>query len=1059
MGKILRMALLFTSLVMCFTVMAQTPGTAIKGTVTDDKGVTLPGVTVTVKGARVNAITDVNGNYTIQVPADGKSLVFSFIGMQSKEILIGNKTIIDVKLVQSSTELTDVVVIGYGSTKKADVNGSISSLKASDIANIPQASVDQMLQGKVAGVSISQNSGAAGSNTSVHIRGITSLSLSNEPLYVIDGVPISGDANNTATSGRSLALSNKGQAGSGDGETTVSPLSLIDPNDIESIDILKDASATAIYGSRGSNGVIIITTKRGKNGQARVAYDGYYGFSQQGKFLDVMNLQQYAVLQNALADASGQQRRGEFADPSLLGQGTDWQHQIFRSAPMQSHQLSVSGGKDGVDYYISGAYLDQNGTIIGNDFKRYTFRTNVNAQVKDWFKLGTSLTGSHTFQNNSLSDNGGIVYLAALSAPDQAVRNPDGSFAGPLPQAGQTGGQLNPVALASTTTNYLSRDELNGSLYADIRFFKDLTLHSEADGDFNFGNAHVFLPTYAYGPYFINSTAKLIEYNSNSSYWGWKEYLTYNHTFGKKSNLNFLVGHELSDSEYGGVTNTAANFVAGNSLQTLSLGDAKTITATEYKGPGDILESEFARGTFTFDNKYSLTGTIRADRSSKFAQGHQTGYFPSGAFSWRLSEEPFMASVKEVAQNIKVRLGYGAVGNQGIPSYRYGSTLNSFATGLGTGFAVGNIANPALRWETALQADAGIDFTLFNRIDGSVDFYNKTSKNFLFLATLPAFLLGSQAEYSGTGVISPPYINGGQVTNKGFDISLTSRNIIATNFKWTTTVVFSHYSNKVISLANGTPYILGNVNVSFLQLPVTRTMPGYPVGEFFGYKVKGIFKTADQLRNAPVQFGRPISNTADGTYLGDIQYVDTNHDGKIDAADQVPLGNPNPKFTYGITNSFSYKAFDLSIFLNGSYGAKIFNALDYQTAGISGLYQNQLVSAGNFWSPSNPNSNNPAPRSGDNPNLFNSDRFIESGSYLRIQNVQLGYTLPTRWIRHLKLNRLKVYASGQNLYVFTPYKGLDPEIGALNQNVFLTNVDLGRYPSPRTITFGINAEF
>ena len=931
MGKLLQALLLFVMVMMYAPTRAQTVEAVVRGTVTDEQGASLPGVTVTVKGTKTAVITNNDGVYNVRVPAGAATLVFTFIGMQAQEVSIGGRTTINVSLKQSSTALNEVSVvsIGYGTQRRQDVNGAISSVTAKDIADIPQVSIDQLLQGKAAGVTITQNSGAAGSNTSVHIRGVTSLSLSNEPLYVIDGVPISGDANNISTSGRPISLSNKGQTGAGDGETSSSPLSTIDPNDIESIDVLKDASATAIYGSRGSNGVIIITTKRGRNGTARIAYDGYYGFQQQGKFLDVMNLQQYANLENQLADLSGQARRGEFADPSILGKGTDWQRAIFRTGVQQNHQLSVSGGNNGTDYYVSGGYLDQNGTIIGNNFNRYSLRVNVNSQVKKWFKLGTSLSASRTFQNNALSDNGGIVYLAALSAPDQAIYNADGSFAGPLPQAGQTGGQLNPVALAKTTTNQLTANNLNGSMYADLQFYKDLTLHSELDGDFRFNNAHVFLPTYAYGPYFINNTAKLSEYESNSSYYGLKEYLTYNHTFAQKHSLTALAGYELSNSQYGGVTNTAQNFVAGNTLQVLSLGDAKTITATEYKGPGDILESLYGRAIYTYNNRYSLTATIRSDRSSKFAEGHQTGYFPSFAVSWRLSEEPFMAKIKEYADNIKVRFGYGAVGNQGVPNYRYGTSLNSFTTGLGTGFAVGNVANPNLTWETALQTDAGLDFSLFNnRIDVAADYFNKTSKKFLFQAALPAFLLGQTAEYSGNGVIAAPFINGGQVNNKGVDFSIHSTNIKNKDFSWSTTLIFSHYTNKVISLASGTPYIPQNITISFLDLPVTRTQPRLPIGEFYGYKVQGIFKSDAQLRNAPVQFGRPISNTADGTWLGDIQYQDTNHDGVINAADQVPLGNPNPKFTYGITNTFSYKSFDLTIFLNGSYGAKIFNALN-----------------------------------------------------------------------------------------------------------------------------------
>ncbi|MEP6927912.1 MAG: TonB-dependent receptor [Ginsengibacter sp.] len=1036
------------------TVFAQDK--TVSGSITDDKGDPLSGATVAIKNTTANVTSNSLGVFTINVPVNGKVLVVSYVGMKAQEIAIGKDQVFKITLTPVPNTLNDVVVIGYGTQKRGDVNGSVSTVSAEQIANIPQPSVDQLLQGKAAGLTITQNSGAPGSNTSVHIRGITSLSLSNEPLYVIDGVPISGDANNVATSGRPVSLSNKGQVGAGDGETSVSPLALINPSDIESIDILKDASATAIYGSRASNGVIIITTKRGKNGSARINYDGYYGYQEQGKFLKVMDLRQYAVLQNALADVYGTQRRGEFTDPGLLGKGTDWQKEVFHSAPQQSHQLSVSGGKEGIDYYVSGGYLTQEGTILGNNFDRYSFRANVNGKVNDWFKVGAYLSGNRSIQDQSLSDNSGIVYTAVLSAPDQAVYNPDGSYAGP--QKDQVGGQINPVARALDVTNNTIRSNFNGNLYNEIKFLKDFTLRSELNGDFNYSNAKVFLPTYQYGPLYSNNTAKLTEYQANSTYWGWKEYLTYTHTFNSVHNLTVLAGHEVSVSSWGGIDNSVQNFLS-NTLQTLNLGDAKTATSGEYKA-SQSLESGFGRAIYTYDNKYSLTATIRADRSSKFAQGHQTGYFPSFAASWRLSDEKFFSGIKDVADNVKIRVGYGQVGNQAVPNYLYGSALTPFPTGLGTGFNIDKIANPNLTWETAVQTDIGLDFSLFkNRIDVSFDYFNKSSKKFLFQAALPAFLLGQPAEYSGLGVISPPYINGGQLTNKGFEFTLNTKNFVGKDFKWNSTFIFSHYVNNVVSLASGTPFIPGNITISFLSLPVTRTLPGGPVGEFYGYKVKGVFKTDKDLRNAPVQFGRPVANNNASTWLGDIQYIDINKDGKIDEKDQTSLGNPNPKFTYSITNTFSYKSFDLSIFLNGSYGAKIFNALNYQVAGLSGLYQNQLASVSNFWTPANPNSDIPAPRSGDNPNLLNSDRFIENGSYLRIQNVNLGYTLPQSISKRLKLSRLKVYAGGQNLYVFTPYKGLDPEIGALNQNVFLTNVDLGRYPIPRTITFGINAQF
>ncbi|MDR3711386.1 MAG: TonB-dependent receptor [Puia sp.] len=1049
------------------------PPLDIRGIVTGSDGKPLAGVSVTVRGTKKGTETDAAGAFTIRGVDNLAVLVFSYIGYQHQEVVIRNGNDLKISLVPTPSALNDVVVIGYGTQRRGDVNGAISSLKAADIEDIPQPSVDQMMQGKVAGVTITQNSGTPGSATSVHVRGITSFGNS-EPLYVIDGVAISGDASNSSTSGYSVQLSRPGSGLSGQTgqeETGVSPLALINPNDIESIDVLKDASATAIYGSRGANGVIIITTKRGKIGRGHLAYDGFYGLQQQGKLLDMMNLKQYSNLENVLADEFQVQRRGEFADPTLLGPGTNWQKAIFRTAPEQSHEISASGGKDGLDYFVSGSYFNQEGTVLGSNFNRYAFRTNLNAQVKDWFKVGMNLAASRSNQNVGLGSNTGIIYNALLSAPDNAVYNADGTFAGPIVNAGGLAqGTINPVAQALSITNTLLRNNVDGGVYGDLKFFRDLSLRSELNGDFNWSNAATFNPTYTWGA-FTNQTASLYQYNTNSTYWDWKEYLNYNHTWNNKHNLTALAGHEVWESTWNGVTNSISNFVAGNSIQTLNLGTQSSALLNQNKG-SQVMESWLARGIYTYNNKYSLTATIRDDRSSKFLSGHQTGYFPSGAVSWRLSEEPFMAGFSNIANNIKLRLGYGTTGNQNIANYLYGSSLTPVSTGLGTGFVVNNVGNPPLTWETAIQKDLGLDFSLLNnRITASFDYYDKSSKNFLFQTPLPAFLLGGIAEYFSGAAIKPPYVNAGQIRNRGFEFSINSKNITTRDFAWTTTVIFTHYNNKVLSLANGVQSLIGSVNSSFISLPVTRTVVGGPVGEFYGWRVQGIIKTADQLAyltknpqnvtggTSPSQVTNNLS-VSNSIWLGDLQYVDENHDGKVDANDQVPLGNPNPDFTYSITNTFSYKWIDLSIFLNGSYGGKILNALDYQIAGLSGLYQNQLASSANFWTPENPNSNIPAPRAGvANNNLVMSDRFLQSASFLRVQNVRLGFNLPASWTTRLKIDHIKIYASGQNLFVFTPYKGLDPEIGSLNQNPILMNVDMGRYPIARTITFGINASF
>lgn len=1068
------MALLFVFLLIYAAANAQNNGSTItiKGNVSDDTKVTLPGVTVTLKDSKIAVITDINGNYSITVPKNATSttLRYSFVGMQTQEVAINGRSVINVILKSSATQLSDVVVIGYGTQKRGDVNGAISSVSAKDIQDIPQPSVDQMLQGKAAGVTVTQNSGAPGAAVSVNIRGITSFTGS-QPLYVIDGVAIDGNAGN-AIGGNGVALTS--QASPSQQETNVSPLAQLNPDDIESIDILKDASATAIYGSRGANGVVIITTKKGKSGSAKIDYDFWYGDQTQGKFLQMMDLPQYAAFENTLADEFGIGRRVEFSNPSVLGPGTDWQEAIFKNAPEQSHTLSISGGRDGSDYYISGGYFNQQGTVLGSSFDRYTFHTTVNSQVKDWFRAGTSISANQSNQNIGLGNSYGIIYNALLAAPDQAVYNADGSFAGPAVVNGTIEGGRNPVQEALNITNTLLRSNVQGSLYGDILFTKDLTLHSEVDGNFDWNDAKTFLPTYSYGATgssaaFVNTQASLNEYNSSDTYYNWVEHLNYNHTFGKSA-ITALVGHEVWESTYDGIQAGTKGFTAGNTIQTLNLGTQANNQLGEPKG-STTMESLLARVIYTYDDKYSITASDRSDRSSNFAEGHQTGYFPGVAVSWRISQESFMTDIDKVVNNLKLRVGYGTTGNSNIPGYRYGTAITPVVTGLGTGFSFYNFSNPNLTWETAIQKNIGLDFSLFNsRIDASIDAYDKTSKNFLFQQPLPAFLAGGVAEYSNVAIVQPPYVNAGNIQNKGIEFSITSRNIVGKDFKWTTNVIFSHYNNKVLSL-NGAPPIIGNVSTGFgPQIPATLTQVGGPVGEFYGYKVQGIIKTQAQLQylaahpqnvlgisgtaGEPITSDRTVSN---GIYLGDIEYAGNNNGAPNT---QYALGNPNPDFTYSITNTFSYKDFDLSIFLNGSYGGKVLNAVDFQTEGMYQLYMNQTASVANFWTPSNPTSNIPTPRSGfGNNNLVMSDRFLESASFLRLQNVRLGYNLPSRWAKYIKMNHLKVFVSGQNLYVFTKYTGLDPEVGSLDQNPTLQNIDYGRYPTPRVITFGLNAEF
>ena len=1069
MKKLLKLFFAF-SLCLLFQTALLAQNKTVTGTVVDQNNAPLSGASVTVKGRRGGVTTDDKGAFKISVPSGTETLVISYVGAPNQQVSLDGKSIVSVSMDVKQSNMGEVVVIGYGTQRRGDVNGAISSISAKDIADVPQPNIDQMLQGRLSGVTVTQNSGAPGAAVSVRVRGITSFTGS-EPLYVVDGVAIDGNATQQANS-NSLAVN----ISPGPQETSFSVLTSLNPDDIESVDVLKDASATAIYGSRGANGVIIITTKKGKAGQGHLGYDFYWGRQDQDKFLKMMNLPQFAVFENNLANLFGEVPRTEFADPGKLGPGTNWQNAIFRGAPEYSNALSFSGANNKTDYYLSGGYLKQQGTVIGSNFNRYSFHAGINSQTKEWLKVGSSITANQNKTNVSLGNQYGLIYNALLEAPDAAVYNADGTFAAPQVVNGVVEGGQNPVQQASIITNYLVRSNLQGNLYGDVKFLKDFTVHSELDGNFDWNQTHIFLPTYSYGATgsaqaYGNTQNALLFNNDYDTYWSWLEHLNYNHTFGEKHSVNVLVGHEVWESNYDGIDAGIKQFISGNNIQTLNLGTQSTTLDGESKG-SQSMESELARVIYTFDNRYSITANYRRDQSSNFAEGHQVGNFPGVAVSWKLSEEPFMAATNRILSNLKIRAGYGTTGNANIGQYKYGAAINGVASGLGEAFVYANLNNPNLTWETGLQQNLGVDFGfLNNRIEGSAEVYKKTSDHFLFQQPLPAFLVGGTAEYSTNSVVQPPWVNAGKIQNTGFEFNISSRNIEKKDFTWTTTVVFTRYVNKIESL-NGIPALPGYVTTGFgPTLTVTYSQPGTPVGEFYGYKSQGVIKTQaqfnDLLANPQNVLGltggatQPVTSdrtNANGVYYGDLLYA--GRDAKGDPNKQYNLGSPTPSFTYSLGNNFHYKDFDLSIFLVGSQGGKVFNAVSLQTQGEYGLYLNQLAKVSNYWTPANPNSDIPAPRSSfGNNNLVMSDRFLENASYLRIQNVRLGYTLPQRIAGKAKLSRLMVYISGQNLHVFTKYSGLDPEVGSLNQNPTLSNIDYGRYPTPRLLTAGLNAEF
>ena len=933
-------------------------------------------------------------------------------------------------------KIEEVVLIGYGSVKKSDLNSSVSSIKAKDLENVKQVSVDQMIQGKLAGVSVSNDSGQPGSAVSVHIRGVTSLTGSNEPLYIVDGVPISGDATSQSTSGRPLAGHDLSALG-GTGSVAVSPISFLNPNDIESIDVLKDASATAIYGSRGSNGVIIITTKSGKKGVGKVSYDGYTSFANNYKYLHVLNLQQFAILSNAQAINFGNQPNPEFAHPELLGKGTDWQRAIYRTAFSQSHQVAFSGGKDDTNYYFSLGYLNQEGIIINTGLKRYTTKLNLNTKVKPWLKAGMSVSGGISNEDFTITQSyQGVISNTLLQNPYLPVYNADGTYASP--PAGQQAGAFNPIAQILTNLNKLQTINVYGNIYAEADIAKGLKYRVELSANTQYAENTEFDPSYNRGSQ-VNITADL--YLRDNSYYSTniKNLLTYDKAFGK-SKFTLLVGQEANDAHWKGMSGEGHGFPS-NDIYTLSLAD-KTIV-TSYKGSGSI-NSYFSRLIYDFDGRYSFNASIRRDQSSKFSPSpnRQVGYFPGISGSWRVTKESFMQWLPtNIISNLKFRVGYGVTGNQNIPNSLYASQLQvPYNT-------PAYLNNPDLTWEKQKQTNYGVDVTLIKRLNINVDYYNKTSSNFLFQLPLPNYLTGD-----GSG-ISSPYSNLGTMTNKGVDFTLNYETK-AEGFNWSTNLVVSHYKNELVSLVNGLSSINQEVNLNgYSPMTATNTLIGNPIGTFWGLKSLGIYRTAADLATAPQIFGlTPV--------LGDVKYADLNGDGKINELDRGIIGNPNPKFTFGFTNTFKYKNVDLSVFLQGSVGNDVLNLTKRDGTSNSAAYQNQLIAALDYWSPTNVNASQPRIiNNTSSANIMISDRYVEKGDYVRVQNVTLGYTLPPNFASQVKLSRMRVYVTAQNLFTITKYSGYDPEIGSFNQNVLLAGIDNGRYPSPRTFIFGANLDF
>ncbi|MGN6353383.1 MAG: SusC/RagA family TonB-linked outer membrane protein, partial [Parafilimonas sp.] len=724
----------------------------------------LTDVTVLIKGTSVYTSTNSEGQFVINAKT-GDTLVIARIGYFSKEVTVGNTNTIELKLEENSADLKDVVVIGYGKVKRKDVTGSISSISGEELRKTLPATVDQALQGKVAGVMVQQISGQPGGGVSIQVRGVSSINGNNSPLYVIDGV----------------LITSAGDPGSGS-----NPLNTINPSEIESIDVLKDASATAIYGSQATNGVIIITTKRGRVGAPTITYDGYYGYQEIPKKLPTVNLQEFASLLNDRAVVWQFDARPELANPAYLGTGTDWQSELFRRAPMQNHSITVNGGDARTQYLLSTSYFDQEGIALGSDFKRYSVRLNLDNKTTNWLKVGTSLQLAHVEENVN-STTSSVISNALSLTPDVPVKNLDGSWGGVTNDAGWVVPIPNPVGLALLNSHTRKRNQVFGNVYAEVQFYKDLTLRNEVSGNFDFNIEKTFNPTYDFGR--AKNTINIASAASAQNvYTVVRNYLTYTHVFGKY-NVNALAGHESQLSTYESVSASRRNFPSDN-VTSISSGDANTAANSGISGSGPALESYFGRVNLGWNDRYLLTGNIRNDGSSKFAPGHKWVTTTSAAFAWRISNEGFIKNL-EFINDLKLRLGYGITNNQGIPDNRYSTLLNTVNNGLsGTAQFQYNLANPDIRWEKTKYSNVGIDGTFLNgRISFSFDMYDRKTDGLLLSLPLPLFS-GTTTGWS-PGAMQAPIVNIGAMSNKGLDFRVGTININGKNFTWKTDVTVS----------------------------------------------------------------------------------------------------------------------------------------------------------------------------------------------------------------------------------------------------------------------------
>lgn len=987
---------LMLSLIMLLPLSLLAQEIKVQGVVKDQTGEAVIGATVMQKGTSNGTVTDFDGNFSLSVPAEA-TLTISYIGFATQDVAVGGKTEFQIVLKDDSQILSEVVVIGYGTMRKTDLTGAVGSLGAKDMQDSPVSNIGQAIQGKIAGLQV-VDAGKPGDNVSIKIRGMGSIN-NCDPLVVIDGVPTD------------LGLNNLNMA------------------DVERLDVLKDASATAIYGSRGANGVVMITTKKGKDGKGKLSLSANFAIQNATKTPKLLNASEYAALNNDMMTNAGYSTNPEWGTPSSLGKGTDWVDELLRTGYMQNYTLSYSGGNDKAHYYVSGGLLDQSGIVKSVSYRRFTFQENSDAQVLSWLKFSNNITVSADKKEQGSYDLGN-TYKAL---PIYSVKDTNGDWTGPEGNSLWYGSTKNPIGPTETDKQKTNGYNFLGNLTAEITLTKWIKFRSTFGIDAKFWFADNYTPKYAWKPIATEESSRYKSDNKSFTYL-WDNYFLLDYTFAKKHHVGLMAGTSAQWNKFD-YLNAQKNIFAfenvhemDNGLEMYAIGGNETEWA---------LFSYMARATYDYDSKYLLTATLRRDGSSRFGRSKRWGTFPSVSAAWRISEESWFKKTN-VLSDLKIRIGYGVTGSQAsVSNYGY---LPSYATSVyPLGFwgkeqpalVSSSLANPNIHWEEVAQANIGFDAVLFNsRAILSIDAYIKNTTDMLVKASIPIT--------SGFEDTSTTYTNAGKVRNTGVEVTLHTVNIKG-ELGWESDLSYTYNKNKIKDLNSDVPYYINQINNSY----VTMLQKDYPINVFYGYVTDGIFQNQTEVDTHSIQ---------PGAEPGDIRFRDLNNDGVINDDDRTVIGNPNPTHMFSLGNNLTYKGFELSIYLQGVAGNKIFNANKIDLTGMSAAY-NQTTDVLSRWHGEGTSNYMPRAVFGD-PNQNNriSDRFVENGSYLRLKTISLSYNFPKEWLKVLTIENARLTLSCENVATITSYSGFDPEVG-------INGIDLSTYPISRTFNIGLNFNF